>query len=122
MARDRSRGGEGKLGCVIWLLILAVFATFCWQFIPVQLHSSELKDYMETQAERAGSRSPEEIKARVLKRAKDLKLPVRAKDLKVERAGGRVRMECAYSVQIEFFFYTHQMDFDYVVDRPVFVF
>jgi len=105
---------------VLWLAVLATFLFICWKAIPVKLSSAELYDFMEDQAG-VSSRTPEEtIHKRLLKRGRELNLPLTKNGVKVERSRGRIRMQCTYTVPLEFPGYTYHWDFDQVVDRPVF--
>lgn len=121
MDRFHPRRGEGKLGCIIWTALLLAFVGICWKIIPVKLRSTELYDFMEEQAMFAGSAKPAKLKKAIVNRAKDLDLPVKDKNIKVERRGGRIRMKCTYTVPIEFPGYTYMWEFEHIVDRPVFV-
>ena len=116
---SRTRG-EGRIGCIFWLLVLVVFVAICWKAIPVKIQSAELYDFMEDQARGADRATAEQIKKRVLRRAKDLDLPLEAKNVTVDKTSGRIRIECVYTVPLEFPGYTYNWDFDQVVDRPVF--
>jgi hypothetical protein len=121
MSRLHPRQGQGKLGCVLWLLLLLAFVMVCYKVIPVKIRSAELYDFMEEQAMFAGRTKVEELKKRILDRARDLDLPLDKKGLTVERRGGRVRMKAIYTVPIEFPGYTYNWKFEQVLDRPVFV-
>ena len=116
----KTRHGQGKIGCVIWVLVLVVFFTACWKIVPVKIRTAELYDFMEEQAQRATRTPPEAVKKNVLARAKDLDLPVGPKDVTVQRRGGRVIITARYSIPIEFPGYTYVIEVDHVVDRPVF--
>ncbi len=130
MTRTQLRSGEGRLGCVLWLSLLVGLIVVAWGAVPVTIHSAELYDYMDEQAKFAGRVTPEVLKKRILKRAVELELPVKEKDIKVERVGGRIRMKCSYTVHLEsphFIltteppFVTQTWKFDLKVDRPVFI-
>ncbi len=114
--------GDSKLGCILWLAVLAVFVLIAVKAVPVKLAATELYDYMDEQARFAGRASPEALKARILRRAKELELPVENKNISVERRGGTVRMRCTFTVPVEFPGYTYNWDFDLLVDRKVFLF
>ena len=114
--------GEGKLGCVIWLLALVLAGLIAYEAIPVKLATSQLYDYMDDQA-RFGARTPvNNLKVRILKRAKDLDLPVTKNDLTVTKAGGMIRMQCKFSVPVSVLGFTYDWKFDLKVDRQVFIF
>lgn len=121
MIRLHSRQGEGKLGCIIWLLVLGAVVLVAAKLIPVKIRSAELYDFMEEQAMFAARTSPEEIKKRILGRAAELELPLDKKNLSVERKAGRVRMRATYSVPIELPGYTFEWPFEHILDRPVFI-
>ena len=121
MAQLHPRRGEGKLGCVIWLLVLAAFVMIALKIIPIKLASAQLYDFMEEQAMFAGRRKPADLKKAILHRAKELELPVNEKNVKVERLGGRIRIRASYTVPVEFPGYTYNWHFEHYVDRPVFV-
>jgi hypothetical protein len=120
MARFHPRYGESKLGCVLWLALLFGFVGICWKVIPIKLASTELYDFMEEQAMFAGTSKAEKIKKRIVIRADELNLPVKTKNIVVNRTGGRIRMKCTYVVPVEFPGYTYQWHFEHIVDRPVF--
>lgn len=119
--RSVSRSGEGKLGCVIWLVILALAVFVAWKAVPIKLKATELYDFMEEQARFAGRASDDALRTRILRRAQQLQLPVTNKNIKVERLGGRIRMTCTFTVPLELVGYTYDWDFNLVVDRLIFV-
>ena len=121
MAQLHPQRGEGKLGCVIWLLVLAVFVMIAIKVIPIKIASAELYDFMEEQAMFAGRRKPADLKGAILHRAKELELPLNEKNVKVERHGGRIRISADYVVPVEFPGYTYHWQFHHYVDRPVFI-
>ena len=121
MARMRSSLGEGKIGCIIWLLALIAVVGIAAKLIPVKIRSAELYDFMEEQAMFAGRRGPEQLKKSILNRAEELELPLTKKNLSIKRTGGRIRMRATYTVPVEFPGYTYHWKFEHVIDRPVFI-
>ena len=121
MDRLHFRHGQGKLGCILWLLVLLAVVGVTAKLIPIKIRSAELYDFMEEQALFAGRTKPEEIKKRILRRAQELDLPLTKKNLSVERRAGRVRMRATYTVPVELPGYTFEWDFEHILDRPVFV-
>ena len=121
MARKYSRLGEGKIGCVIWLLALVAVVGIAAKLIPIKIRTAELYDFMEEQAMFAGRRGPEQLKKAILNRAEELDLPLIKKNIQVKRTGGRIRMRATYTVPVEFPGYTYMWDFEHIIDRPVFV-
>lgn len=121
MARTHIRYGEGKIGCIIWVLVLLAVVGIAAKLIPIKIRSAELYDFMEEQAMFAGRRGPEDLKKSILRRAKELELPLTKKNLKVEKRAGRVRMVATYTVPVEFPGYTYYWEFEHKIDRPIFV-
>ena len=114
--------GEGKLGCILWTAALALAILIAWKMIPVKLASVELYDFMIEQAKFAGGERPKVLEERILRKAKELDLPLEKKRLKVERVGDSIRMRAQYTVPVEFPGYTYQWEFNHEVDRPIFYF
>ncbi len=114
--------GEGKLGCILWLVVLALAGLVAYQAIPVKLASTQLYDYMDDQARFGARTSSNNLKARVLKRAKDLELPVTKDNLTVSKGGGMIRMQCKYTVPVNILGFTYNWDFDLQIDRQIFIF
>jgi hypothetical protein len=121
MARKYSRLGDGKIGCIIWLLALLAVIGIAAKLIPIKIRSAELYDFMEEQALFAGRRTPEQLKNAILGRAEELELPLDKKNLDVKRSGGRIRIRARYVVPVEFPGYTYMWSFEQIIDRPVFV-
>ena len=121
MSRLQHRYGQGKIGCVLWLLVLLAVIGIAAKLIPIKIASAELYDFMEEQAMFAGRAKAEDLKKRILQRAEELELPLTKKNLTVERRAGRVRMRATYTVAIELPFYTLEWPFEHILDRPVFV-
>ncbi len=121
MARFHPRYGSGKLGCILWMLVLLAVVGIAAKLIPIKIRSAELYDFMEEQAMFAGRTKPEELKKRILRRAEELDLPLEKKNLIVERRAGRVRMRATYTVPIELPGYTFEWPFEHILDRPVFI-
>lgn len=114
--------GEGNLGCILWVLALAIVVLIAWEAVPVKIASAQLYDFMVEQAKFAANSSPETIEKRILFRARELELPVEGRDVSVERIGDRIRMKVSYTVELEYPFYTYVWEFDHEVDRPIFIF
>ena len=121
MRRMRHARGDSRLGCAIWMILLAVFVLVCYKMVPVKIAHSTLQDFMNEEAKFAGRRTAEQIKKRVMERAQELEIPLDPKKLEVKRHQGRVRMKGTYTVPVEFPGYTYVWDFELIVDRPIFV-
>ena len=121
MRRRNPGRGEGKVGCIIWLVVLALAGFVAYKAIPVKLNASQLYDYMDEQAKFAQQTKPDQLKKRILRRAQELNLPVDPKKLTVRKRGGRIQIECQYTVPLEFPGYTYYWEFDEAIDEPIFI-
>ena len=89
--------------------------------VPVKLNDMEFGDYMEEQAQFSARASGETLRKRILKKAKELDIPLQPKKLTVEKSHNQVRIKCSYTVTLEFPFYTYDWEFTHDIDRPVFI-
>ena len=114
--------GEGKLGCVIWATVFVLAGLVAYKAIPVKLAAAELYDYMDDQARFGARNSSNALKKGVLRKAKELDLPVTERNVTVKKEGGMVRMRCTYTVPVEILGFTYNWDFNLEVDRQIFIF
>jgi len=122
MPRRNAQRGEGNLGCIVWVLLLALGVLIAWKTIPVKMSSAELYDYMDELARfSAGKEPPEDIKKKLLARANELRIPLDKEQVFVERNGDRIRMSVDYTIPVEFPGYTYQWHFHHELDRPIFI-
>lgn len=113
--------GEGRLGCFLWLLVVGVAVMIAVKAVPVKLTDVEFGDYIEEQAQFSTRDSGEAIRKRILKRAKELDIPLEAKKVVVNKSSSRVQISCSYTVTLDFGFYQHDWLFEHEIDRPVFI-
>jgi hypothetical protein len=121
MRRRRGEAGDGKLGCILWGLLLAIGILIGWKAIPVKIATSELYDFMVEQAKWAGSTSAETLEKRIYDKAIQLNLPVDRRRVTAQKAGGTLRMRATFTVPLEFPGYTYDWEFDLQVERPIFI-
>jgi len=119
--RRSRQSGDSKIGCVIWLLILASVAMILWEAVPVKIRTAEFYDYLDEQAKFSQRLKLDFMKREILRRARDLQIPITKKDLIVEKRGGRIRMECSYMIPLEFPFYTYEWEFHHLINEPIFI-
>lgn len=118
----RSERGEGNLGCILWLLALALVTLIAWKAVPVKIASSQLYDFMDEQAKFAAARTPpEEIAKAIVNRGHELDITIDKGDVHVTRDGDRIFMDVEYTVPVEFPGYTYQWHFHQKLDRPIFI-
>lgn len=116
----RYQRGEGNAGCLVWTLLLVVVGLVLWKAVPVKMANAEMYDYMVELTKFSANLPAEELKKRVLGKARELELPVTGKQVEVEKTKERVKIRCRYTVPVEFPGYLYQWEVDHLVDRPIF--
>lgn len=123
MRPTRGQAGEGRIGCIFWLLVLVVGVVIAWEMVPIKMRSAQLYDFMEDQAAIATySRDSEAIKKRILAKASELDIPLDKDHLEVTRQGDRIRMRATYTIPAEFPGYTYNWNFRHEIDRNLYIF
>jgi hypothetical protein len=113
---QRSQRGDSKFGCAIWILLLVVAAVIGFKTIPVKIASAELEDFIAERAQFAGQQSMAQLRAEILGKAAELRLPLKEKDVSIEKVTpDRVRIQATYTVELKFPFYQH----DWVIVHDV---
>src|SRR6478672_10160645 len=120
MRRRRGISGAGNLGCLMWLVVLALVGHVLWKVVPVKIRASTFYDTMQEQASFGSIKSEQQILYEVLRRAQELGIPVTKETVSVTRTRAAVTIEAHYSIPIEFFggAYKYVWKFDPVVTRP----
>ena len=127
--KSRSQAGEGKLGCIVSLAVLAVLGAVAYKIGPPYLHRNELKSLSEDLASRAGIMRTEIITKQLRAKALELEIPeaqapgaieVRAGDSHAsEMREGTCTIHLNYTQKIDFYGIT-SMDFvtDETISKP----
>jgi len=122
MSTDR-RGerGEGRLGTLIGLTVLALTIYLGYKFIPVMVNAYAFRDYIEQETRFAALRNRDaEVIKRVLRKAEELELPVSNKSIKVNRTQSRFDITVKYTIPIETPVYVYNWMFDEKFSAPLF--
>ena len=122
MRRSRGNRGSANFGCIVWLVILGLVGYVLWKVVPVKIATSEFYDVMQEQAAFGSIKDPKMIEFEILRRADELKIPVKKDNLKIVRGREAITVEAHYEIPIEFFngAYKYVWKFDPVVTRPLF--
>ena len=121
MLRDMRQRGEGRIGCLFWSVVLAIVVLIGFKMVPVKYASAQLFDFMYEQAKYAQKDTPENLKKALMRKARELEIPLDPKNLIVKKRGGRILIEASYTVPIEFPGYTYVWDFHEKIDEPIFI-
>jgi hypothetical protein len=122
MPRRTAQRGEGNLGCIVWLLVLAIAVMISWKMIPVKVNNAELVDFMTEVAQfQSAQKTPEEISKIIIARAGELGIPLTKENITVTKTRDRVRMTVDYTMPVQFPGYTYNWHFRHELDRPIFI-
>jgi hypothetical protein len=123
MARTRSARGEGRLGCILWLAVLALVGYGLYKIVPVKIATSTFYDFMQEEASFGSIRDVKQLKSEILAKAKELDLPVTEENLTIKRPRESITIEAHYEITLSFFngWKKYVWKFDQVVTRPTFL-
>ncbi len=117
-ARER---GEGRLGTLFALTLLAVMIYLGVKVVPVMVNTYAFRDFLEEEARFAAvRRDDEEIKTRVWRKARELDLPIELKQIQTERSNSRYDIRVSYTIPIVTPVYTYVWRMDEQVSSPLF--
>ena len=118
----RSERGEGRLGTLFGVLVLALFIYLGVKIVPILVNIYEFRDSIEEQAHFAAlpRHDDEAIKRSILRKALELDLPVGSKDVLVNRSSTRIDIKVTYTVPIETPLYTYKWSLDESLSVPLF--
>jgi len=121
MRRIGSQRGEGKAGCLFWLLILLVAGAVGAKVIPVKMQTMKLKDYMQELAQTQPRKTSEFFESQIFKKSKELGLPVPKDQIKVRKSKERVIMDVQFTVPLDFYLYQHDWHVELFLDRDIYI-
>jgi len=117
----RSERGEGRMGTIFGLVVLAVTVYLAFKVLPVMVNAYAFRDYIEQETRFAALRNKdEEVIKRVLRKAEELDLPVTRKSITVNRSTSHFDIRVAYTIPIETPVYTYNWVFNEENRAPLF--
>ena len=121
MARRHERGAS-NIGCALSLLVLAAAVVVLVKAVPVIIAVGELTDYCERQAQMASlpRHTDDDIRAGILYKAQQLRIPLGEEQLKVSRDGREAHVSLKYTMPVKVPFYTYIWKVEREFDRPLF--
>jgi hypothetical protein len=122
MRRIRAVRGNGKIGCIIWLGIIALLGYLLFKIVPVKVASSRFEDFMNEEASFGSIKTASQIEKEVLARARELQIPVTKENLTLRKSKDYITIEAHYEIVVDFFggAYHYVWKFDPVAKRPLF--
>ena len=118
----RDERGEGRIGTLFGVLVLAVFIYLGVKIVPLLINVYEFRDSIEEQARFAAlpRHDDDVVKKTILRKAQELELPVGSKDVIVNRSSTRIDIQVKYTLPIETPVYTYNWHLDESLSAPLF--
>jgi hypothetical protein len=124
MRKNRGRSnerGEGRVGLMITLIIVAVAIFLGVKIIPVRIAAYEFRDVLREEARYGAVRSTDaEVVKRILNKAAELEIPLEKKNLKVSRTQSKMIVSATYEQPIDLKVTTYVYKFDETKKAPLF--
>lgn len=124
----RQQRGEGKIGCIVSILVLGVLGAAAYKAVPVYYGNSELIDACDFIASGASRKPIETVEREVKDKARDLGVleALSTKNaIRVTKVGagevGNCTITLRYKRKIDFYgVYTYVLETDKRITKPIF--
>jgi hypothetical protein len=120
MSRSHGQRGEGKLGCLMGLVLLALAGLAAYRLIPLKVKTADLRETVIDEARSAGNRDDAGIRESIYQKARQLELPVTPEQIKIRRANAYIYVEVDYTVPVEFPGFTYNWNLHHEAENPIF--
>ena len=120
MRSRRRERGEGRVGCLFGLILLALAVFIAWKMIPVKVRAAELRQVVTDEAKAAGTHDDGRIKGAIMSKVYDTKLPVTEDDIKISRRSGEITVDVEYDVPIDFPGFVYKWHQHHHAENPIF--
>ena len=99
---------------VLLLFIVGLFAAS--QIVPIYFNAFEFSDFIKQEVRFAGAsrRTPDDIRTRIVAKAKEFEFPIGPKDVRITRRGPAFNLEINYAVPLNLRFYRRDIPFHIV--------
>jgi hypothetical protein len=118
--RKRSERGEGQMGCLFGLALMAIGIFIAWKLVPIKVKAAELRQEVVDQAKAGGMRGDDRILAAILRKAEEDSLPVTKENVQIHRTANTISVDVDYVVPVDFPGYTYQWAFHHHAENPMF--
>lgn len=98
----KAESGQGRIGFLIGAAVLGVAIFLAVKFIPVRIAVYEFRDFVQQECRYAAVRQEDEAVAkRILEKAQELEIPLRKKDLRVQRTPREMTVSVSYDIPVD---------------------
>lgn len=120
IGRKKERG-EGRLGLMITLIVVAITIFLGVKIIPVRVSAYEFRDMLREEARYGAVRDSDEVVFnRILDKAAELELPLEKKNLTVKRTETQMIIKASYEQPIDLKVTTYVYRFNATEKAPLF--
>ncbi len=116
-----SQRGEGKAGCIFWIVLALIGGLIAAQWIPAKIADMQLGDHMDEMAKLYPRATGKTFRDEIMKRAKDLEIPLDPENVLIEKNLRRVRMRVSYTRELNFIVTTVEWKFEHDMERDIFI-
>ncbi|MBL0313979.1 MAG: hypothetical protein IPP78_15020 [Holophagaceae bacterium] len=113
--RTYSQRGEGKVGCVVSLLVLTILVAVAIKVVPVYYANNQIYDIVDRKAEQAGGRSAEVVEKEIRSEIQGLGIPeaLAPSAIRVQKAPNGEQVSVIVTMK-----YSHKVDLYGITQWP----
>lgn len=119
--RFTSQRGEGKIGCIFWLIGMLIFGMVLMKVVPTKMAVMQLEDHMLELAKTQPRKSQAFFEKSIIRRSEELRLDLTKKNVKVKKYKERVVMDVQFDVPVDLLVTTYIWNVKINVDRDLFL-
>jgi hypothetical protein len=113
--------GEGRIGLLLSRVVLAAACYSAYVLIPIKVKTYEFQDAMRDEARFGAVRKKDDIvHERLMKKARQLGIPLEKKNLMVGRDGGMYVITASYTIPIDLTLYKDNWTYNQKATAPIF--
>jgi hypothetical protein len=121
LERRNSQKGEGRVGLLVALIVVAVVVFLGVKIIPVRISAYEFRDTLREEARYAAVRDDDKTVAkRIMKKADELEIPLKRSNLSLKRTTGEIIISAHYEQPIDLKVTTYVYKFSAKEKAPLF--
>ena len=121
MRRLGNSRGEGRIGLLISLALLLAGVYTAYVLIPIKVKTYEFYDAMRSEARFGAVRKRDNVvHDRLMKKARQLQIPLKAENLEIKRDGGQYIVIAHYTIPVDLAVYKTDWVYHEKAQAPLF--
>ena len=122
MRRFGSQRGEGRIGCLFWILVLAIIALVAFRVIPIKIATMQLEDHIDDLVVAHPRKSQGFFEKEIRVRAEQLDLKIPKDQIKVRKTDERIIVDIRFTKTLDFIAFQHDWNIVIYEDLDIFIF